>query len=171
MTTVIDTFLASWKQSAKQHYVSTTNQYLELSKTRWDLMKKYNLETTRPNQEFPQDYVDAKNALKAFKDVRAKSEFALIERCVYANHVCNPTETLDSFLEKLLDKEVENKKASLIKRIEAKAGAMVDADKLYIGADGSINGYVLGKIKEVKVETIYAGGFNIQCLHYRVLVK
>jgi hypothetical protein len=119
----------------------------------------------------PQDYVDAKNALKAFKDVRAKSEFALIERCVYANHPGNPTETLDSFLEKLLDKEVENKKASLIKRIEAKAGAMVDADKLYIGADGSINGYVLGKIKEVKVETIYAGGFNIQCLHYRVLVK
>jgi hypothetical protein len=98
MTTVIDTFLASWKQKAKQHYVSTTNQYLELSKARWDLMKKYNLETTRPNQEFPQDYVDAKNALKTFKEIRAKSEVALIERCVYANHVCNPTETLDSFL-------------------------------------------------------------------------
>lgn len=171
MTQVIDIFLASWKQSAKQHYVSSVNEYEMLSKAQWDLMVKYNLYSHRPNQELPQDYVDARSAVKAFNQIRSKSEAALIARCVYANNPNNPSETLDSFLEKLLDKEVEVKKAVLIKRIEAKAGAVIDADKLYIGADGSINGYVLGKIKEVKVETIYAGGFNIQCLHYRVLVN
>lgn len=169
MTQVIDTFLENWKQSAKQHYVSSVNEYTQLYKTRWDLMEKYELYSTRPNQELPQDYVDAKNALETFKNIRTKSEFALIERCIYA--VKHEEKTLDSFLEELLDKEVKNKKAVLIKKIEAKAGAIVDADKLYIGNDGSINGYVSGEIKKVTVETIYAGGYNVQCLHYRVLVK
>jgi ferritin-like protein len=171
MTKVIDTFLENWKQSAKQHYVATVNQYKELTKSRRDLMEKYGLYTTRPNQELPQDYVDAKNSVKAFFDIRSKSEVAIIEKCIYADNEGNKTETLDSFLEKLLDKEVQNKKAVLIQKIKAKAGEIIDADKLYIGADGSINGYVLGEIKEVQVETIYAGGYNVQCLHYRVLVK
>tara|TARA_R110000796_G_scaffold157189_1_gene273900 strand:- start:72 stop:581 length:510 start_codon:yes stop_codon:yes gene_type:complete len=169
MTQVIDTFLANWKQSATEHYVSTANKYRELGNASWSLMEKYNLHSHRPNQELPQDYIDAKNAVKAFKDIRAKSEFEFIVQCVCAAK--SKTNTLDAFLEAALDKAVAVKKAVLIKKIEAKAGAIVDGNKLYIGADGSINGYVLGKTKEVRVETIYAGGYNIQRLHYRVLVK
>lgn len=171
MTQAIDTFLANWKQSAKQHYVSTYNQYQNLRKLQKDMMEKYSLYSYTRNAILPQDYVDATDALKAFKSIRTKSEFAIIEKCVYADHAGNPTETLDSFLEKLLDKEVANKKASLIKKIESKAGSIVNADNLYIGVDGSINGHVVGNIKQVEVETIYAGGYNIQCLHYRILVK
>lgn len=171
MTNTIDTFLANWKQSAKQHYVSTLNEYTDLSNNCYALVKKYSLYSYSPKQIMPPEYVQAKKDLKTFNDIRSKSENSLIARCSYANNPNNPTETLDSFLEKFLDKEVEVKKATLIEKIEAKAGTIIDADKLYIGADGSINGYVLGSIKQVQVETIYAGGYNIQCLHYRVLVK
>lgn len=171
MNNAIDTFLANWKQSAKGYYVLQVETYNKLVSNKNKLMEKYNLYTIRNNQDLPQDYVEAKNAFKAYTESKAKSDLQLIQRCVYANNPNNPTETLDSFLEKLLNKEVENKKATLIKKIESKAGQIIDAKNLYIGADGNINGYVIGNIKQVNVETIYAGGYNIQCLHYRVLVK
>ena len=171
MTQIIDTFLANWKKSVKQHYVTTVNEYTDLCNNCNSLVKKYSLYSYTPKQIMPPEYIQAKKDLKTFCDIRSKSENSLIARCSYANHAGNPTETLDSFLEKFLDKEVEIKKANLIKKIEAKAGTIIDADKLYFGADGSINGYVTGNIKQVEVETIYAGGYNVQCLHYRVLVK
>ena len=74
-------------------------------------------------------------------------------------------------LNKMLDKEVENKRKTLIVRIEKKAGKIQDAGCLFIGINGEINGSIKGDKATVQVETIYAGGFNIQCLHYRVLVK
>ncbi len=171
MTTVIDTFLANWKQAAKTHYVSAVDTYNGLVAAQNALMEKHNLYAINPKRVLPQEYIDAKAALKEYKEARAKSEMELIFRCVYANNPNNPTETLDSFLENVLNKEVANKKAALISKIKAKAGEIVDADKLYIGSDGNINGYVTGTIKQVRIETILAGGYNVQCLHYRVLVK
>lgn len=77
----------------------------------------------------------------------------------------------DKELEKIIDKEVESRKKNLIARVEKKAGKIIDANGLYIGANGEINGYIKGDKTTVYVETIFAGGYNIQCLHYRVLIK
>lgn len=74
-------------------------------------------------------------------------------------------------LNEIADREVEMKKLDLIARIQEKAGAILDASYLTIGSNGSLNGKVIGEKKSVWVETILAGGYNIQCLHYRVLVK
>lgn len=73
--------------------------------------------------------------------------------------------------DKFLDKEVEKKEKAFIKRIEKKAGTITDAENLTIGKDGNINGKVIGEKATVEVETILAGGYNIQKLHYRILVK
>lgn len=77
----------------------------------------------------------------------------------------------DARLNKILDAEVEAKYKDFIKRISEKAGDIVDASGLRIGYNGSINGVVVGSKAKVRVETILAGGYNIQCLHYRVLVN
>ena len=74
-------------------------------------------------------------------------------------------------LNEILDKEVVRKKKALIARVKKTAGTIVDASGLRIGVNSEINGTVDGEIKTVHVQTIYAGGYNIQCLHYRVLVK
>ena len=77
----------------------------------------------------------------------------------------------DERLNEIADREVEMKKLDLLARIQEQAGAIVDATHLTIGGNGSLNGKVIGEKKSVWVETIIAGGYNIQCLHYRVLVK
>ena len=74
-------------------------------------------------------------------------------------------------LNKVLDREVTNKRDALIYRTNEKIGDIVDASGLYIGSNGEINGFVVGTTGKARVETIYAGGYNIQCLHYRVLIK
>lgn len=77
----------------------------------------------------------------------------------------------DARIEEIATAEVEAKKFDLISRITEKAGIIVDATYLTIGMNGSLNGRVIGEKKTVNVETIFAGGYNIQRLHYRVLVN
>ena len=77
----------------------------------------------------------------------------------------------DEYISKFLAVEAETKKKSLIEKVEEKAGKILDARGLTIGADGNINGTVVGSTKTVSVKTILAGGWNVQCLHFRVVVK
>ena len=74
-------------------------------------------------------------------------------------------------IEDLVKKAVEDKIAKLYYTICDKAGKILDCSNLYIGVNGDINGTIKGEIKEVKVTSIIAGGWNIQCKHFRVLVK
>ena len=76
-----------------------------------------------------------------------------------------------NYLDEVLTKEVESKRAKLIARVEKKTGKITDASALRIGANGELNGVVKGEKDIAEVNTITAGGYNIQCLHYRVLVK
>ena len=49
-------------------------------------------------------------------------------------------------------------------------GTITDASALYIGPEGDINGYIVGTEGEAKIQTIGAGGYNIQCFHFRTLI-
>lgn len=82
-----------------------------------------------------------------------------------------PEKEFETRLNKLLDSEVKFKRADLFRRCSIVVGVIADASGLRIGDNGSINGKVVGNKGTAYVETIMAGGYNIQCLHYRVLVK
>lgn len=58
----------------------------------------------------------------------------------------------------------------LYNRIHAITGDVIDWTGICY-KEGSFNGIVYGKLGNVKVDSIYAGGYNIQRLHVRVLVK
>ena len=74
-------------------------------------------------------------------------------------------------LNKRLAQEKERKYIDLIKRIKEKVGEIIDATNLSIGNQkGELNGIIKGTKGDAKIETISAGGYNIQCFHYRVLV-
>jgi len=59
---------------------------------------------------------------------------------------------------------------NLIDRVTKYVGQITDYSNLYLTGP-SINGIVEGERGRVRLETILAGGWNIQCLHNRVLVK
>ena len=60
---------------------------------------------------------------------------------------------------------------NLYSTTENYVGKIVDMVNISFGANGSLNGIVIGETgKKAKVETIIAGGYNVQCLHCRVLV-
>jgi len=69
-----------------------------------------------------------------------------------------------------LDKEAARKYDDIINRVTAITGTITDASQLTVGAKGELNGYVYGERGCVRVHTIGAGGYNIQCFHYRTIV-
>jgi hypothetical protein len=114
-------------------------------------------------------FIDFKNtkdyrvASKELSSKVSKSMYMFMTNYFNLNH-------FQKDLNELLEKELKNKKENLIMRVEAKGGKIIDAINLTLGNDNSLNGYIKCENKDVKVETIFAGGYNIQCLHYRVLV-
>lgn len=66
-----------------------------------------------------------------------------------------------------LDKEAACKKADIIDRCNAKAGGIDEVEWTHIGPDGRINGIISGPKDRFSIKSIFAGGYNIQCLHVR----
>jgi len=73
-------------------------------------------------------------------------------------------------LNKVLDKDIENRYFKLINQVTKYCGEIINAEGLRI-TKGELNGIVIGTEGKAKIETIGAGGYNIQCFHYRTLIK
>ena len=73
-------------------------------------------------------------------------------------------------LNKYLDKDIEDKYFQLIDQVTKITGEILSAEGLKIKA-GELNGVIKGTKGIAKIHTISAGGYNIQCFHYRTLVK
>ncbi len=73
-------------------------------------------------------------------------------------------------IEEIVRLDMESKKAKVYNKVTKKVGEITEVN-LYCGEDGTPNGTVTGTNGTVMINTIVAGGYNIQCLHYRVLVK
>ncbi len=73
-------------------------------------------------------------------------------------------------LQKIINREAKAKEKKLIARVNKEVGSIVKALDLKIGVNGELNGTIQGENGVCRIETIYAGGYNVQCLHYRVLV-
>lgn len=71
---------------------------------------------------------------------------------------------------KNIERDAIAKEQMLIKRVNKAVGTIVKSITLNVGVNGELNGIIEGVNGKCKIETIYAGGYNIQCLHYRVLV-
>lgn len=73
-------------------------------------------------------------------------------------------------LEKDLTEESNRKYDFIIERTNAIVGEITDASGLKVGSKDDLNGYIIGTRGTAKVQTIGAGGYNIQCFHFRTLI-
>ena len=74
-----------------------------------------------------------------------------------------------TFLNNVLEEEKKAKLINLINSVTAITGPITDATHLYVSA-GDLNGVILGEKGAAKIQTFSAGGYNIQCFHYRTRV-
>jgi len=73
-------------------------------------------------------------------------------------------------LHEIIEKDAEKRKADFLARISKKVGNITECN-LRMASDCEINGTATGDLGTARVSSILAGGWNIQRLHYRVLVK
>lgn len=66
--------------------------------------------------------------------------------------------------------DLEARVSKFVSQIEDKVGTILSVD-INRNANLSLDGYVQGEGGAVSIQTIIAGGYNIQRLHYRTLVK
>lgn len=164
---VIDKFMNLWEEKAIAHYNILNKQYLELKKTHKQEYDKYKKEH-RLSKYYP---IPSKVSLKQYderiKFLRNNVGNIAIEMLMGYNY---SGQKFQQELKKIIKKESERKKKNLLNRIQSKTGEIVTAS-LKIGGNNELNGTIVGRKGKVEVETIYAGGYNIQCLHFRVLIK
>lgn len=81
------------------------------------------------------------------------------------------SQDMETALNEFLNEEVQARRVDLYYRCSAVVGIIKDATGITMGMNGSLNGIVVGDEGKASVRTILAGGYNIQRLHYRVLVN
>ena len=79
------------------------------------------------------------------------------------------TRKTDAEIHKDNVRSAESLVVDLYVRINAVTGDVTDWSGIYYGGK-ALNGFVTGELGKVKVESIVAGGYNIQRKHVRVLV-
>lgn len=72
--------------------------------------------------------------------------------------------------QRIAEREAEFYVLDIINRVTKKVGNITDYSNVYVKGP-AINGTIVGDRGVAHVETIVAGGYNIQRAHYRVLVK
>lgn len=74
-------------------------------------------------------------------------------------------------LNKELEQEANRKYDFIIERTNKIVGQITDAGGLRVGNKGDLNGHIKGTKGVAKVQTIGAGGYSVQCFHFRTLIN
>lgn len=167
---VIWEFLLNWKKEVIDFWstveVKYIQKFLELNRQSSDLHNNhYSLINSGEYTE--------ETYKKKYNDLREKEKAARknVNELVYKFYNVG-TQSLDmDSVNKFLDKEVEARYFKLINDVKKITGNITDARHLSISSKGDLNGYIVGELGTAKVQTIGAGGYNIQCFHYRTLVR
>ena len=91
----------------------------------------------------------------------------------YANQflLCQSYDESIEKLQKALELEAQRKYDFIVERTVFLIGTITDATNLKVGAKDDLNGFIIGENGTAKVQTIGAGGYNIQMFHFRTLIN
>lgn len=179
---------AAWKLEDVQECIQNTNSKIA------DLTKKLRQYIDKKAQEDERNNVPMVPAVEKFLEAwRADADRYYRER-VQAYQTCRrerpndykaykqydsivqrlgimSSQDMETALNEFLNEEVQARRVDLYYRCSAVVGIIKDATGITMGMNGSLNGIVVGDEGKASVRTILAGGYNIQRLHYRVLVN
>lgn len=189
---ILKDFLESWKQHAIIYYREKRIRFIEYRKELKAQERAARLEAlqTLPSLEryreiykgreltdsdlanlWPRKDVDAflsERGLEYHQIQRKLNEFG--DQITFRLLEIRDDQEREAWLEKAMEEEKRAKLIDLIGRIMGTVGTITDAAALHIGPEGDINGYIVGTEGKAKIQTIGAGGYNIQCFHFRTLI-
>lgn len=161
---VIIDFLNDWQARVRAYHLESLPRYIE-ARTEW-----YRIDREYCNWFNRERRNESPEECKRRRDENRQAE----KNFNRAWNWLTPYIERDSInLEKLnkdLQREADAKYDDIIERTNEITGTITDASFLHIGAKGDLNGYIIGERGKAKVETIGAGGYNIQCYHFRTLI-
>lgn len=187
-------FLNDWKEHCREYVLTMTDKYFEEKQELKDTINTYcweyivdnkdkfdylfnnysdNFETFNNSINYAQ-YINSYRDFKEFESIYNVKELKKSLENKYNNYFVqfyiSHRQDINA-LDKELEKEKNNKLLDLMNRVTAITGIITDTTNLKINVKGDIDGIIYGEKGNCKVTTVGAGGYNIQCFHYRVLVK
>ena len=167
---VILDFLKLWKEKVEAYYTKNFSNFLEAEKEYSKFSRSYaewynTNYSLRGTEEDKQKRIEQKQMQAEFND-RWSHYFPYLVRDDQGNHQLDLVK-----LQKDLVNEANRKYDFIIERTNAIVGQITDASELTIGYKDDLNGYIIGTKGIAKVQTIGAGGYNIQCFHFRTLIN
>ena len=149
-------FLNKWAERVFNWYKAQYNAYCEAYEEHLKDVEPY-IERGCIKPDFYKEYREAK---KAFNE---KWNF------LYMYLDCRK-EFDSEKLKRELEQDKKVKYDDIVNRANSICGTITDATGLSIGEKGELNGLVIGDRGKAYIETIGAGGYNIQCFHFRTLI-
>ncbi len=187
---VIVEFLEGWKARVKQHYLdglipffadmvavrAAYNAANQLPYGTPEQVKAYD-EYEEMHKKYMEDVHGKYETHMIYNHYRKREEKHQVKVAAGKYEYLNPysnERTLEDAIKKLdadLEKEATRKYDFIIERTNAIVGTITDAGNLSIGEKEDLNGYIIGTKGTAKIQTIGAGGYNIQCFHFRTLIN
>jgi hypothetical protein len=187
-------FLNDWKEHCREYVLTMADKYFEEKQELRDTINTYCWEYIVDNKDkfdylfnnYPDNFATFNNGINYAQYINSYRDFKEFESIYNVKELNKSLENKYNnyfvqfyishrqdinALDKELEKEKNNKLLDLMNRVTAITGIITDTTNLKINAKGDIDGIIYGEKGNCKVTTIGAGGYNIQCFHYRVLVK
>lgn len=169
---VLKDFLEAWKNMAYDWHVKRYESYLEFSKSLDKEASEAEAKLGIAEGKFP-----SKTQRKALEEMnldynsvsKRKTQYAgvvVLKMCSYRNE-----EERLVYLNTVLESEKKRKALDLVNRINHVVGEIVDVSSMRVSEKLNLDGIIVGTKANAKVETIGAGGYAVQCFHYRTLVN
>ena len=189
---IIKTFLENWKQNAITYYTEKYTRFKEFGKELREKeleARREALRTLPELERYREIYKDREPSAYDLHNLwprKAVDKF-LEERGLGYNQIqkklrnagdgiifrmCDIRDANEraAWLSEAMEEEKREKLLDLMARINKVVGTITDAAYLSIGPKGDIEGYIVGTEGRATIETIGAGGYNIQCFHFRTLI-
>ena len=181
---IILNFLEEWKDRVYSFYNATFEEYFKEKEALQNLGKALD-ELPYGSEEYEACSEEYKRSAKAFLehcegeykedetrprwDKKVKVKEGKYEFCKPYIH-SSSLEEAQGKLKKALTREAELKYDDIIERTNKIVGEITDASFLRCNEKGNLDGIIYGTRGAANVETIGAGGYNIQCYHFRTLI-
>lgn len=161
----ITQFLDNWKARVRQYHIDSVPAYLKARAEWYAYDREY---CDQINYKIPRSDTEKRKQVR-MEYSRVRKDYYDTWKWLIEYMDCDELDLKK--LDKVLEQEANRKYDFIIERTNAIVGKITDASNLKIGSKADLNGFIIGTKGKAKVQTIGAGGYNIQCYHFRTLIN